>query len=64
MSKSIKEEIINELDRRIDNLAEHQYDQIEVTGDQFGELNQAFKKVIGIPLRKELESVKEFINKL
>ncbi|MEZ4357195.1 MAG: hypothetical protein R2876_00950 [Eubacteriales bacterium] len=64
MSDNIKEKIIAELDRRINNIREHQYDQIEVSGDQFSELNQALKKVIGMPLKKELESIREFINKI
>ena len=64
MSKDLKQTITNELDRRIDNLKEHQYDQIKVTGNQYEELNQALSKVIGVPLIKELENVKKFVQEL
>ncbi len=64
MSKNIKEDIIEELDRRIQLLEEHQEEQIIVTGNQYEELNQALSKVIGAPLIGELESMKEFVGKL
>lgn len=64
MSKNIKEDIIEELDRRILLLEEHQEGQIIVTGNQYEELNQALSKVIGAPLIGELESMKEFVGKL
>ena len=60
----IKNQIITELDSRIHRLAEHQYMQIKVTGNQYEELNQALSKVIGVPLMRELQSVKDFVEKL
>ena len=53
MSKDMveKREIIEELDRRI-------------TGNQYEELNQALKKVIGVPLMGELSSVRDFVCQL
>ena len=35
MAKDIKKEIIAELDRRMDLLREHQYDQIQITGNEY-----------------------------
>lgn len=52
MAKDIKKEIIAELDRRMDLLREHQYDQIQITGNEYSELNQALSKVIGAPCWK------------
>ena len=60
MAKDIKKEIIAELDRRMDLLREHQYDQIEITGNEYSELNQALSKVIGAPLLEELGDIKAF----
>jgi homoserine trans-succinylase len=64
MSKNIKQEVLNELDRRINLLKEHEFDEIMITGNQYEELNQALSKVIGVPLTGELQSMKEFVNKL
>ena len=64
MSNDLKKTITEELDRRIGNLKEHQYDQIKVTGNQYEELNQALSKVIGVPLIKELENVRKFVQEL
>ncbi|MBW7571644.1 hypothetical protein [Caproiciproducens faecalis] len=64
MSKDIKQAVINELDRRITLLKDHQSEQILVNGDQYSELNQALSKVIGVPLTGELESMKEFVRTL
>ncbi len=64
MSTSIKSEIIQEIDHRIEILKEHQYDEIIVTGNQYDELNQALAKVIGAPLISELENLKSYIEKL
>ncbi|NLP31182.1 MAG: hypothetical protein GX363_08645 [Clostridiales bacterium] len=60
----IKERIIEELDSRIERLRDHQYKEIVVTGNQYEELNQALSKVIGAPLLTELESIKDFVEKL
>ncbi len=64
MSKDFKQEMIQELDRRIHLLEEHQGGQIIVTGNQYEELNQALSKVIGAPLIGELQSIKEFVGRL
>ncbi|MFR2562205.1 MAG: hypothetical protein ACLS8R_05610 [Anaeromassilibacillus sp.] len=40
----IKKEIIAELDRRVNLLREHQYDQIQITGNEYSELNQALSR--------------------
>lgn len=60
----IREQIIEELDSRINRLEEHQYEEIVVTGNQYEELNQALSKVIGAPLIKELDSIKSFVQEL
>ncbi|MGI6728321.1 MAG: hypothetical protein ACOX4P_07225 [Anaerovoracaceae bacterium] len=60
----IREQIIEELDSRINRLREHQYEEIVVTGNQYEELNQALSKVIGAPLIKELDSIKSFVQEL
>ena len=59
-----RKEILQELDRRISLLKEHQFDQIDISGNQYAELNQALKKVIGVPLMGELTSVKEYIEQM
>lgn len=64
MAQNIKQEIIAELDRRMDLLREHQCDQIEITGNQYAELNQALSKVIGAPLLEELGDIKSFVQSL
>ncbi len=64
MSKDVKQEVLEELDRRIKLLKEHQFDEIMITGNQYEELNEALSKVIGAPLTGELESMKEFVSKL
>ena len=62
--QDMKQTILDELDRRISNVAAHRYDQIEVTGNQYEELNQALAKVIGVPLQKELENLRAFVEEL
>ena len=64
MAKDIKKEIIAELDRHMDLLREHQYDQIQITGNEYSELNQALSKVIGAPLLEELGDIKDFVQSL
>lgn len=64
MGKDIKQEIITELDSRIGLLKEHSQDRILPTGNRYDELNQSLAKIIGVPLMKELESIKEFVNSL
>ncbi len=64
MSKNAADEILSELDSRINLLKEHRYDKIEVTGNQYEELNQAVSKVIGAALLGELEGLKTFVKDL
>ena len=47
-----KQEIIRELERRIELIDRHRFDEIEVTGNQYEELNQVLKKIIGVPLSR------------
>jgi len=61
---SLKQQIIHEIDHRIALLEEHQDDEMIVTGNQYEELNQAIKKVINVPLHKELDSLKSYISQL
>lgn len=60
----IKAEVISEIDRRIKRLQEHRDDEVIVTGNQYDELNQALSKVIGVPLMKELSSLKSYVEQL
>lgn len=64
MSKNVKEEIMEEIDRRIHLLEDHQGAEIIVTGNQYEELNQALSKVIGAPLIGELKSLKDYVGRL
>lgn len=41
-----KQEIIRELERRIELIDRHRFDEIEVTGNQYEELNQVLKATI------------------
>ena len=59
-----KQEIIRELERRIELIDRHRFDEIEVTGNQYEELNQVLKKIIGVPLSDELTDVKNYIETL
>ncbi len=60
----IKSQIINKIDDRLAQLNAHRFDEIVVTGNQYEELNQALSKVIGVPLIKELEDLRQFVVKL
>ena len=59
-----RQEIIEEIDRQIGLLKEHENDAIEITGNQYAELNRALSKVIGVPLMGELTSMKEYIQQM
>lgn len=59
-----KQEVIRELDRRIELIDRHRFDEIEVTGNQYEELNQVLKKIIGVPLSEELSDVKKYVETL
>lgn len=58
----LKSKLNWEIDNRILRLKQHYYDEIDLTGNQYDELNQALSKVIAVPLIKELESLKEYIS--
>lgn len=60
----MKQRILARLDERIALLEEHRMDDIIVTGNQYEELNQVLKKVIGVPLQKELEDLRAFVQSL
>lgn len=64
MSSDIKDRLSSEINSRIVRLKQHYYDEIDLTGNQYEELNQALSKVIAVPLIKELESLKEYVRKL
>lgn len=61
---NMKQQLLEELDRRIVLIEQNLDDPIEVTGNQYEELNQALSKVIGGSLKKELGSVKRFVESL
>ncbi|HIZ56164.1 MAG TPA: hypothetical protein H9671_08195 [Firmicutes bacterium] len=64
MSQNLKQQIVDEIDSRIQRLDAHRNDQIVISGNQYDELNQVLSKVINTPLRDELDSLKKFICKL
>jgi hypothetical protein len=64
MSSHIKQQITSELDRRLKNLREHQFEAITVHNADYQELTGVFAKLIGVPLIKEIESIKEYVESL
>ena len=58
---AFKQQVLDELDKRIKDLQEHRYDEIIITGNQYDELNQMLAKIIGVPLLKELQDVRDFV---
>lgn len=62
--EEMKQRIVQRLDERIALLKEHRMDDIVVTGNQYEELNQVLKKGIGVPLQKELEDLRAFVQSL
>lgn len=61
MHNALKQQILDELDKRIHHLEEHRYDEIIVTGNQYDELNQVLAKIIGVPLLKEVQDIRDFV---
>ena len=61
MHNALKQQILDELDKRIHDLEEHRYDEIIVTGNQYDELNQVLAKIIGVPLLKEVQAIRDFV---
>ena len=43
------------------NALKHRYDEIIVTGNQYDELNQVLAKIIGVPLLKEVQDIRDFV---
>ena len=64
MNQDIKCQTLNEIERRISRLKEHEDDKVILTGNQYNELNQALSEVIGVALLGELQGLKFFIEKL
>ncbi len=60
----IKQQVLQEIDDRLQRLEQHRGDRITVTGNQYEELNQALSKVIGVPLIEELNDLKAFVQGL
>ena len=61
MHNALKQQILDELDKRIHDLEEHRYDEIIVTGNQYDALNQVLAKIIGVPLLKEVQDIRDFV---
>ena len=61
MHNALKQQILDELDKRIHDFEEHRYDEIIVTGNQYDELNQVLAKIIGVPLLKEVQDIRDFV---
>lgn len=61
MHTPLKQQILDELDQRIERLSQHQQDQIIVTGNEYDELNQVLAKIIGAPLLKEIQDIRDFV---
>lgn len=64
MSKNVKQQVLDELNSRIDRLKKHADDPIVQTDNNYDVLNQALSKTIGEPLCKELENVRDFVETL
>lgn len=62
--KEIKNQILSELDSRINRLKEHEHDKKPCEGNQYAELNHAVSHVIGCSLEKELTDIKDFVKGL
>ncbi len=60
----IKSSIINEIDSRLERLAEHKDDVKENNDNPYSEVTHALSKVIGYALAGELRSIKEYVEKL
>ena len=57
--------IVAELNSRIERLKEHQNDPLErEENGPYADVNRALSRVIGLPLQKELEDLKSFVENL
>lgn len=61
---NIKNEIINELDSRIKKLEQHRGKDSDYHGNEFKNLNASLSNVLGVTLKKELEDIKKFVQRL
>ncbi len=59
-----RNQIIREIDSRLERLHSHKDDEKDANDNQFGRLNHAISDVIGESLIKELESLREFADGL
>lgn len=59
-----KQAVLTELDSRIDRLKAHQDDHSIESDNQYEALNHALAKAIGVPLQKELEDLRCFVEHL
>lgn len=65
MSQDIKSRLINELDSRIARLQRHQEcEDVVQSENPYEQMNEVMSKAIGLPLKKELEDIKRFVQKL
>lgn len=60
----IKQEILDELDDRIERLQNHAKDDKPSDGNQYEQLNHALSRVIGVSLEKELTNLRDFVEEL
>lgn len=56
-----KQQILAELDSRLERLYQHEDDYKPSHENQFEELNHAVSKVIGSSLKKEIEDIRGFV---
>lgn len=64
MLMELKQQIIGELNSRIQRLEEHRDDPKGGEENQYEKLNHAVSAVIGASLQKELEDIRSFVEKL
>lgn len=57
----LKQELLQELDSRIQRLQEHEEDEKDSDGNQYRQLNHALSAVIGTSLKKELQDLRNLI---
>ena len=60
----IKHQVLHELDSRLQHLTEHRDDIKPDHGNQYERLNHAISSVIGESLGCELQSLRDFVDKL
>ncbi len=65
MSQDIKQRLICELDSRIARLQRHQEcEDVVKSENPYEQMNEVMSKAIGLPLQKELEDIKRFVQNL